>query len=59
VKVGLENGIESTYSDSIYLMVQSDSETEPNSDQADVSSKVIIGFILLIFALLAINRSGE
>ena len=59
VKVGLENGIESTYSDSIYLMVQSDSETEPNSDQDDVSSKVIIGFILLIIALFAINRSGE
>ncbi len=59
VKVGLENGIESTYSDSIYLMVQSDSETEPNSDQTDVSSKVIIGFILLIIALFAINRSGE
>ncbi len=59
VKVGLSNGIESTYSDSIYLMVESVSEIEPNSNRENVSPQIILGFILILFALFAINRSGE
>ena len=59
VKVGLSNGLESTYSDSIYLMVESVSEIEPNSNRENVSPQIILGFILILFALFAINRSGE
>ncbi|MBA46050.1 MAG: hypothetical protein CMB31_05630 [Euryarchaeota archaeon] len=59
VKVGLSNGIESTYSDSIYLMVESVSEIEPNSNRDNVTPQIVLGFILILFALFAINRSGE
>ena len=59
VKVVLNNQIESIYSDSIYVIVDSVSDIESISNQENYSLEIFIGFSVILIALVAINRFGD
>ena len=59
VKVVLNNQIESVYSDSIYVIVDSAIDIESNSNQDDYSVQIFIGFSIILIVLAAINRFGD
>ena len=59
VKVVLNNQIESIYSDSIYVIVDSVSDVESISNQENYSLEIFIGFSVILIALVAINRFGD
>ena len=59
VKVVLNNQVESVYSDSIYVIVESVSDIESTSSQDDYSLQIFLGFSVIIILLVAINRFGD
>lgn len=59
VKVVLNNQVESIYSDSIYIIVNSVSDVESASNQDDYSLQIFLGFFIILIALAAINRFGD
>ena len=59
VKVVLNNQVESAYSDSIYVIVESVSDIESTSSQDDYSLQIFLGFSVIIILLVAINRFGD
>ena len=59
VKVVLNNQIESIYSDSIYVIVDSVSDIESTSNKDNYSLQIFLGFSIILIALAAINRFGD
>tara|TARA_Y100000768_G_C23985397_1_gene688512 strand:+ start:1964 stop:4330 length:2367 start_codon:yes stop_codon:yes gene_type:complete len=59
VKVVLNNQIESIYSDSIYVIVDSVSDIESTSNKDNYSLQIFVGFSIILIALAAINRFGD
>ena len=59
VKVVLNNQIESIYSDSIYVLVDSIPDIESKSNQDNHSLQIFLGFSVILIALAAINRFGD
>ncbi len=61
VKVGLENGIESIYSDSIYLVAESIPDIEQNSTDMDFNEnlRLVVGLLILLIVLITLKRARD